>query len=420
MEDDMMEKTPEELISERKKRVFDAIQLKVPDRVPINAVSGFFAARYAGFTGKEVMYDREKTMEATLRYVLDFQPDLGDNPFFVVFLGPMLEAIGYKNLLWAGHGLNDRGSYQFLEKEVMAMDEYDEYLFDPTDFVIRKVWPRIYSPLKHFEKLSPLNDVFDFITSILKIGSFADTEVRSSMEALYQTGLRIQERLDDSVMFDNKLKDLGFPTIIGSVSQAPFDYFSDFLRGTKGSLSDMYRVPEKVLAMVEKMFPLMLSVGLKAKDTGLPGVFIPLHKCLDGFMSQNQFRRFYWPSLKRLIESFIDESLIPIVLWEGHCDSRLEIIGDIPAGKAVYYFEQTDLFKAKEVLGDVVCLQGNVPLTMLTAGTPDDVRNYCKKLIKAVGKGGGFIMAPSTALDDAKIENVKAMFETTKEYGIYG
>ena len=100
-----MEKTPEELINERKKRVFDAIQLKVPDRVPINAVSGFFAARYAGFTGKEVMYDREKTMEATLRYVLDFQPDLGDNPFFVVFLGPMLEAIGYKNLLWAGHGL---------------------------------------------------------------------------------------------------------------------------------------------------------------------------------------------------------------------------------------------------------------------------------------------------------------------------
>ena len=415
-----MAKTAEEIYKEREKRVFDAIRLNVPDRVPINAVSGFFAARYAGFTCKEVMYDREKTIEATLRYLLDFQPDLGDNPFFLVFLGPMLETIGYKNLLWAGHGLGDMSSYQFIEKEVMTMDEYDEYLFDPTDFVIRKVWPRIYSPLKALEKLPPLNDVFDFITSILKIVSFADRDVHASMEALHETGIKIQERLDDSIEFDKKLKELGFPSIIGSVSQAPFDYFSDFLRGTKGSFSDMYRVPEKVLAMAEKMFPLMLDIGLKAKDTGLPGVFIPLHKCLDEFMSPKQFKTFFWPGLQRLIVSFINEDLIPIVLWEGHCDSRLETIGDIPPGKAVYYFEQTDLFKAKEILGEVVCLQGNVPLSMLTTGTSDDVKNYCKKLIKEVGKGGGFILAPSTTLDDAKIENVKAMFDTTKEYGIYG
>ena len=419
MEERIVKKTGAELLEERKKRVFDAIQLKVPDRVPINAISGFFAARYAGFTCKEVMYDREKTIEATLRFLMDFQPDLGDNPFFLVFLGPMLEAIGYKNLMWAGHGLKDMSSYQFIEKEVMTMDEYDEYLFDPTDFVIRKVWPRIYSPLKPFEKLPPLNDVFDFITSILKIIHFADSDVREAMEALHQTGIKIQERIDDSIAFDEKIKELGFPSIIGSVAQAPFDYFSDFLRGTKGSFMDMYRVPDKVFAMIEKMYPLMVDIGLKAKDTGLPGVFIPLHKCLDEFMSPDQFKTFFWPSLKKLIERFIREDLIPMVLWEGRCDSRLEVIGDIPAGKALYYFEQTDLFKAKEVLGDVVCLQGNVPLTMLVTGTPDDVKDYCKKLIKEVGKGGGFILAPSTSLDDAKIENVKAMFDTTKEYGVY-
>ena len=108
------------------------------------------------------------------------------------------------------------------------------------------------------------------------------------------------------------------------------------------------------------------------------------------------------------------------VLWEGNCESRLETIGDIPKGKAVYMFEKTDMFKAKEVLGDVVCLHGNVPLSMLVAGTPDDVKKYCKKLIDVVGKGGGFIMAPSTALDDAKAENVKAMIDFTKEYGVYG
>ena len=90
----------------------------------------------------------------------------------------------------------------------------------------------------------------------------------------------------------------------------------------------------------------------------------------------------------------------------------------IKAGKAVYYFEKTDMFKAKEVLGEVVCIRGNVPLSILCTGTPEDVKDYCKKLIDQVGCGGGFIMDASTQLDDAKPENVKAMFEFTKEYGL--
>jgi uroporphyrinogen-III decarboxylase len=77
------------------------------------------------------------------------------------------------------------------------------------------------------------------------------------------------------------------------------------------------------------------------------------------------------------------------------------------------------MFKAKEVLGDTVCIRGNVPLSILVAGTSDDVKAYCKKLIDVCGKGGGFIMDAATGLDDAKPENVRAMFEFTKEYGVY-
>ena len=108
-----------------------------------------------------------------------------------------------------------------------------------------------------------------------------------------------------------------------------------------------------------------------------------------------------------------------MVLWEGDCISRLEIIGDIPKGKAIYWFERTDMLKAKDVLGDTVCIRGNVPLSIMCTGTPDDVKAYCKKLIDHVGKGGGFIMDCSTVIDDAKSENVKTMFEFTKDYGRY-
>ena len=93
-----MDKTPEELYKEREKRILDAMRSKVPDRVPIMASAGFFCARYAGITCKEAMYDREKTAMATLKYLQDFQPDTGENPFMRTYLGAMLETIGYNCL----------------------------------------------------------------------------------------------------------------------------------------------------------------------------------------------------------------------------------------------------------------------------------------------------------------------------------
>ena len=414
-----MTKSPEKLCAERLKRVNDAIQLKVPDRVPMVAFNGFFAAKYCGYTFKDAMYDREKTAESTLRYINDFQPDLGDNPFTLVFLGKMMESIGYKNLLWAGHGLHDMATYQFLEKEVMKREEYDEFLFDPTGFIVRKIWPRIYEPLKAFENLPVMNDMCDFVANAFKFAAFGGPEMRQALEALNKAGDAIQEVIDAAVAFEQQLKDLGFPTLMGGLTQAPFDYTSDFLRGTKGAFLDMLQIPDKVLAMVDKVYPIMLNMGLGAKATGNPGVFMPLHKCLDNFMSPAQFEKFYWPSLRKLIIAQIDEGLIPMVLWEGNCETRLETIADIPPGKAIYIMEDTDMIKAKEVLGDVVCLQGGVPLTLLCTGTPDDVTEHCKKMIKHVGKNGGYIMQPSTMLDDAKVENVKAMFDANKKYGVY-
>jgi uroporphyrinogen-III decarboxylase len=77
------------------------------------------------------------------------------------------------------------------------------------------------------------------------------------------------------------------------------------------------------------------------------------------------------------------------------------------------------MMKAKDILGNRICIRGNVPVSILATGTPDDVRAYCKKLIDYVGRGGGFIMDSSAAVTDARPENVRAMFDFTKEYGVY-
>jgi uroporphyrinogen-III decarboxylase len=413
-------KAPEELYGEREKRVNDAIHLKEPDRVPLMSLFGFFPAKYTGITIEDAMHDYDKMMKAWVDTYTDFQPDTYENPFPLFFLGPTLDALDAKQLKWPGHGVGVMSSYQFVEGEHMKADEYDEFLFDPTDFMLRKFWPRIFQSLKAFNKLPPFSDIISYNMGLTRFAAFDNPEIINGIEALLKAAKEAKRMIFGTIEFAKHMKGLGFPMQFASGTQAPFDTLSDYFRGTTGTMLDMFRHPDKILEATEKLLPIMLRLGLTAKKRDVSRVFIPLHKGLDGFMSPEQFKTFYWPTLKRLILGLIDGGLNPFVLWEGDCTSRLELIGDIPRGKAVYWFERTDIFKAKEVLGDTVCIRGNVPLSIMSTGTPGDVKDYCKKLIDVVGKGGGFIMDSSTVLDDAKPENLKTMMDFTKEYGVYG
>ncbi len=106
-------------------------------------------------------------------------------------------------------------------------------------------------------------------------------------------------------------------------------------------------------------------------------------------------------------------------LFEGHYTDRLEIIKDIPKGKALYGFQTVDIHKAKEVLADTACFRGNVPVSLLCTGTIQQVKNCVKELIDVVGEGGGLMVDCGVFFNEAKHENVKAMVDFTKEYGVY-
>ncbi len=146
---------------------------------------------------------------------------------------------------------------------------------------------------------------------------------------------------------------------------------------------------------------------------------MPLHKGADGFMSDEQFKTFYWPTLRKVILGLIDEGLIPFLFAEGRYGSRLEAIMDLPKGATVWRFDQTDMARAKETIGQVACIEGNMPLSLLHAGTPEAVADYTRKLIDAAGKGGGFILDIGAVADDGKAENLHTMVKTAKEYGVY-
>ncbi len=416
-----MSKTAEELYAEREKRVLDAIALKKPDRVPVVALFSFFPAGYSGMTVEEVMYDPDKLWQAYWRAMTEFEPDMDQNPFALRFLGPILDTLDHTQLKWPGHGLSSSLTYQFVEGEYMTADEYDHFLFDPTDFMLRKYWPRVFGSLKGFEKLSPPRNIVTYAMGMaFGFAPFSTPEAASALDTLKKAGEQSTKIASYAAVYTKKAREAGFPMQYGGFTQAPFDTLGDYFRGTRGLMLDMYRRPKEVIKACEKLFFIMRDMALGAAGaSGNPRIFIPIHKGLDGFMSMEQFQTFFWPTLRDLMIALLDAGCVPCPLWEGNCTSRLPYIKDLPAGRALYGFEATDIFKAKEILGDTICIKGNVPLSMMATGKPEDVKAYCKKLIDIAGRDGGYIMDAAASLDNAKAENIRAMVDFTKEYGVY-
>jgi len=410
----------EKLYKENVTRIKDAIQLKkLPDRVPVTIIPSMFPVAYSGMTIQEAMYDYDKTSKAFIKFILDFEPDthMGTAQFGP---GRFFEILDYKLYKWPGHGVSPEHSYQCLEGEYMTADEYDALIDDPSNFFSNVYLPRVFGALEPFNMLPFLPGILEIYGVAFNFIPYGLPPVQGAFKALFEAGAEALKWAGAVGGVDGELATLGFPQILGGFTKAPFDTIGDTLRGTKGIMMDMYRQPDKLLQALEAITPLMIKMGVGAAQmTGRPIIFMPLHKGADGFLSDEQFKTFYWPTLRKVIMGLIDEGCVPFPSAQGGYNSRLKVIRDIPKGKTFWMLDRIDMAKAKETLGKNACLLGNMPSSMLNLGTPQDVKDYCKKLIDTAGKDGGYIMANGAFFDDARPENLKAMVDFTKEYGVY-
>lgn len=416
----MTDKTTEQLYQEREKRVSDTIQLKIPDRVPIEMSFGYFPAKYTGITCKPAYYDYDTWLEATKKTILDFEPDAlchvqGISP------GLAMEYIEPRSMKWPGYGLPPESGHQAIEGEWMKADEYDRYFNDRADYMLRTYLPRLsgaMEPLKELPELSSLG--YGFHGVIVLAQALATPEIAAGIERLQKAGEEINKFRTKMVEFDKEIEKLGFPLTSMGAGGAPFDVISDSIRGMSGAMLDMYRQPENLLKACEQILEKTLErIAALPQRYDNPRVFMALHRGSDGFMSLKQFETFYWPGLKTVILALIDKGMVPGIFFEGNWTARLEYLLELPPGKVLGHFDTTDIFRAKEVLNKHMCIRGNVPATLLRAGSVQDVKDYCKTLIDVVGKDGGLIVCPRVVPDEGTAENIHAMIDFTKEYGVY-
>jgi hypothetical protein len=403
---------------ERATRMIKAIKMEIPDRVPVHIPPGSIVAYNAGLTLHEVLYDTKNIIPAWRKFLNDYDQDSADTPGF--FSGKAYEILDYKVNKWPGYGLPvTQSMHQFVEKEYMKAEEYDILIKDPFDFGLRYYTPRTwgaFEPLANMPSLSSYQGLPYRLMAMCQ-----DPAFQKLFKAIWKASQENDKWQKVNFECSRIAMAMGFPPLGGGIGLAPFDTVADLLRGTSGSVVDMYRQPEKLLETLEVIADDSIESAVGMANMSIsPIIFVPTHKGADAFMSVKQFEKFYWPTFRKFLLGCVNEGFVPMMVIDGsYNEARLKIISDLPRSSVIWTMEQTDMAKAKEILGNSACITGNVLASQLYTLTPKEIKEYCRKLIEICAPGGGYILSLGSGIDKCDPANLHAIIEARDEYGIY-
>ena len=381
-----------QLFDQRLARYQAAIALEPVDRVPLATGSNYFAEVYAGFSKQEIIYDPEKWLASELKFAKDFPviDVLRDNRIYA----PLYDALGNRNYKLPGRDLKPDTQFQFVEKDYMKAEEYDELIDNPTAFLITKICPRLHGELDGDYTVRQAN-------ALVKAG-------------LAQATLGGHMRRRTQALAD----ECGMPQPMAGFFLAPLDALSDTLRDMKGIMMDMRRRPDKVLAACDALADEMIAIALATADPlrRWP-IFVPTHKAM--FLSPKEYDHFYWPSFKKVLQTLIEAGHTVRAYLEGNQDAHAHHFKELPKGKILCDIDnQSDIFKVREILKGHQCVAGGIQDSMMIISTPDQVRARVKHLCETIGREPGFILSGGCNWPyDTKPENFRALCEAVEEYG---
>jgi uroporphyrinogen-III decarboxylase len=393
----------EALYQQRLRRYVTAMRKGKPDKIPIRPFVAEFTSKYAGFTSQEVTHDFDKAFVAARKCAADFDWDAVVGNMVYVWTG-LTECLGIRYYAVPGIDLPGKTAFQYREPSeddaFMKEDEYDALIEDPTGFLYNVWLPRVAKEMAGIGKPSTYrNNVALVKTSMAMLRyffAFGDQAAKLRSES-------------------------GTVSAIAGILKAPFDILADKLRGYVGLTMDMVRQPKKVLEACEALAPHLYHVAKTSADASKT---VPIgywmHRGCVPFVSHAQFKSHYWPTIKPIVQELWKDGHQVLFYAEGNWDQHLDAFAELPDCSIVYHVDMGDIFKVHQKLGHKFCLSGGIPNVLLSFKKPEDVRERVKKVIDEVAKDGGYILdAGAIMQDDTRVENMKAMTDFCREYGVY-
>lgn len=368
-------------------RIEAAVRLEKPDRIPVVPIIDMFAARYAGITQHQMMCDIGLA-DWSLQKTAD---DLGRFDGFSLSYAGMAKTLDFMipnpPKIPGINGVPDDAELMWVEEPVMQPEEYDDMRRMGGLLWSVKKMRETHPRLRRYSRLA--TEGLSVLASQLKIARSARAWRRRNVE----------------------------PFVAANLVFTPMEWMSLMLRGFNDFLFDMFRHPEEIRKASNSLKRTLWTFGMMGvKVSGVKRVFIGCARTGPAVISKKQFEDLAWPELKETAEYFIRRGVTPVLHLDTDWTGFFPYLRELPARTCILNLDgSSDMYEARNVLGDRMCIMGDVPATLLKLGQPEEVHEYCRKLIKDFGSDGGFILSSGCSVPlDAKPENVSAMLRSVE------
>jgi len=377
-------------------RLASVVRLEQPDRVPLSLFIYHYAPVFLKSSMRNYINDTSEYMRVSRQLYEELGPwDIyyNTNPYSRFIYSTLL----MMRLLYPGKELD--------EDKVPLIDEIQYMNEDDYDWVIKM--PRLFNIAFFRARMLPRfcreAEGLGFIRTILRMWNHAVRQIlysRKDMQWWKERGLVVQ---------------------IGMNPEMPFDTFSmarDVIHFSMDIMRNPLKVRDAALSLSESFADEAIIIS---RLMGVPRVQCFCHRTSNSFISPKQFEELAFPSMEIIVNRLVKAGITPILHCDGDWLKNLKVMRRLPAGKCIIQLDGlTDIFKAKEEIGDHMCIFGDVPASMLAASSPQAVDEYCHRLIEEVGRGGGFILGAGCEIPtNAKEENMRAMIRSVYRYGYY-
>jgi hypothetical protein len=358
----------------RWERLRKAVALEPVDKVPVCLEGVAWSARVSGMTLEEFLSDANKSTQAEIdSFNLVGNADCVNNPSFASSALNFIWMTGVKR---PGYELGPDEPWQVEESGLMTPEDYDA--------ILEMGWPAFQA---------------EFLNTRIRPGLLEE------FVGYLQKGPSVIEQCTAADM----------PYLSMAIVMQPFEplcggrTFSQFV-------FDLYRRPDKVEEVMQAMFVGLNDAAIGGcVAMGSPGLWVGGWRSASKMLAQPLWDRFVWPYVKECVRQTDEAGLIPILHFDSDWTRDLPKLLELPAGKCILSLDSmTDIRKAKEILGDHMCIMGDVPPALLSSGTPEQVFEHCKQLVKDIGPTGYILQSGCDIPVDAPLANVKAMADAAE------
>jgi len=372
----------EALYQERFALIKRSINLEPVERIPVVYMGVAFAPRYMGMSIAEFCADPEAALQVTLATIDRLGGLDGANLAGGGRITPALTSLWLSRLGVPGRDLPPDSLWQVREAEVMTTDDYDT--------IVEKGW-------------TPF--LMSYMPRVIDPGEF-----QAFIGWQMANAQRVQQLY----------REHGYVVVCDApvMPNLPFESFCGGRSMTR-FMFDLYRIPDKVQAAMDVVLAEQLAqIGAAPRPMGIGGTWLGGWRAASALISPKLWNRFVWPYYLKLVDALVAAGVTPVLHWDQDWTRDLVRLQELPAKKCILNPDgMTDLHKFKELVGDRMAMMGDVPATLFAAGTPDDIYNYVRNLVRLFGSTGLILCPGCDAPINARPENMEAFVAASREYG---